>query len=95
MWVDEKEMQHQQDADLCLQYASSRHYIGDCHLCPARHPEKEQFINGNKQYWVHTQKATTGAGNQQTMAVGSNGDSEGDDATVDTLTDSESEAGKA
>ena len=94
-WVDKREMRRRQNADLCLRCASSQHYIGDCHLRPARRPEKERSTKGNKQHWVYTQKATTGAGNQQTMTEGSNSDSEGDDVTVDILTDSESEAGKA
>jgi len=38
-WVSQQEMTHRKEADLCLRCGSGDHYIGQCHLGPAKKPD--------------------------------------------------------
>jgi hypothetical protein len=38
-WVSQQEMTRRKEADLCLRCGSGDHYIGQCHLGPARKPD--------------------------------------------------------
>ena len=38
-WVSQQEMTRRKEADECLRCGSSEHYIGQCHLGPARRPD--------------------------------------------------------